>query len=200
MKKTSTDEELIVDYFNGNIGAFNLLITRYRRKSKTLASSLLKQFNSVTNATFDDLVAIGIYAVNSAIRNYDYRCSFFSYWKQIAKNKMTEEIKLYSMSFHSGSFRKLLSVEEIEDYTPYISSPSASEELKASFLIDEIINILEDKKNQFSLLDEKIFLLYLDDKSYSDIAKEVEMSYFSVRNRVLRIKDRVANILKHSKE
>lgn len=200
MKKISTDEELIVDYFNGNIGAFNLLISRYRRKSKTLASSLLKQFGSVTNATFDDLVAIGIYAVNSAIRNYDYRCSFFSYWKQIAKNKMTEEIKLYSMSFHSGSFKKLLSVEEIEEYTPYISSPSASEELNASFLIDEIINILEDKKNQFSLLDEKIFLLYLDDKSYSDIAKEVEMSYFSVRNRVLRIKDRVANILKHSKE
>ena len=198
MENRLSDEQLIVNYFNGNLHNFDILISRYRRKAKTLANSLLQKFKQVTTATFDDLVAIGLNAVQTAMKNYNYQGSFFTYWRNIASNLMMQEIKLYSMSVMTGSYIKPVSVEEIEDFEPMLASPSLYEELSSSLLYDKIIEILNDEENKISLTDKIAFIYYLDDYSYTEISRLMEISYYVTRKKIARVREKVKNILKHS--
>ena len=200
MDNRLSDEELIVNYFNGNLHNFDILISRYRRKARTLAYSLLSKFKQVTSATFDDLVAIGLNAVQTAMKNYNHQGSFFSYWRNIALNLMMQEIKLFSLSVITGSYIKPVCYEDVEDFEPMLASPSLDEELSSELLYDKIIEILNDEENKISLTDKIAFIYYLDDFSFTEISRMMEISYYATRKKINRVREKVGNILKHSKE
>lgn len=200
MKTQLTDEQLIVNYFNGNLYNFDILINRYRRKAKTLASSLLLKFKSVSSATFDDLVAIGLNAVHIAMKNYNHQGSFFAYWRLIASNMMMQEIKLFSLSAITGSYIKPLFIDEVEEFDASIASPSLDEEMSKGFLYERVMEILNDENNKIDLIDKIAFIYYLDEYSYTEISQILELSYYTTRQKISRVREKVGNILKHSKE
>ena len=186
---------------NGDEDAKKELFRRFSFSAKKLAGKMYDQYRHCSKAEYDDLEAIGLYALCISIEKYLSSGSFFSFWRSVAINEMHEYIKQYSITFPLD----LITSEEINspgydgDYY-FCSSETVSESVWNDYYIDKIIDILNDPKNKFPDNIKKMFLYYLEGYSYQEISDIVGLSYSNVRGHIKKTKDIIANILKYSIE
>lgn len=189
------DVTLVSFYVEGNKEAERELVNRYEKHSTKLAGFLLDDFKDNTRAEMEDLVSIGLYCLFVAIGVYNYSSPLFPLWKRIARNAMMEEIKRNTTFFATakGGVKKLY-FNQFEEGIGLSSRENENEE-DVYRLLQEIVDLPElgIKKEE-----KDVFFLNLEGYTVMEISKMLNLSYTTIRNRILRVRKKIQDILFNS--
>jgi len=181
-----TDEELalLVDY--GNMTAFTELAERYLPAIEAKAAS----FN-VAGFEFNDFVQEGLLSLYICAKTYDSKrnSGFKTFCNSCILKRM---ISLYRTA-NSG---KNLPLKAYVPYDDYLSEASASDVNPEQKLINEeaFSDTYRIIKSRLSHLEYDVLIRYINNKSYTDIANDLNVSVKSVNNTMQRIRKKLKDI------
>lgn len=194
-----TDEEMLSFYHQGETGAIDYLLEKYkplvRKKARTLY---------LIGGDNDDLIQEGMIALYKAIRDFnpEHESSF------IAFANLCIEHQLYNVIKRANRLKNTPLNTYISLYSPMnIAEDDASRETLADTLQPaELINpedILIDRENvtdiesaiesKLSNFEQSVVELYIDGCNYQQIAKQLGKSTKSIDNALQRIKKKLEN-------
>ena len=197
--KKLSDRELIKLYREkGDLTAYAVLHNKYRAYSIIVANDIIKEYRPNIRPDFEELVQIGIFSFVVAVKKFDFSKTYFRpFWKKIATNAMYKE--LYDeVEKHHYIVNKQMAVERetYETRGQYFSS-GASYDHKGDLLMAEIKKYLSSPKNRISKIEQDMFLDYLENPSYSEIAEKYHLSSKTTRKKIDNIRQRIIdNILR----
>ena len=177
--KNMSDNEIISRINEGRYEYLQVLIDRYM----PLILSKAKAFGGF-GIEIDDLIAEGIMGVFSAVKSFDTEKSKFSTFVSLCiERAMLAEIRTASRKRQIPS-NMITYINDLE-----LESGDNPEDIyinKESFcsLKENIVSGLSDMEN-------KVFELFLDGNSYSDIAEKLGVSVKSVDNSLSRIRNKI---------
>ena len=151
-----------------------------------------------------DLVSIGFEGLMTAIEKYNPSNDklFGAYWYTIAKHLMLAYIENQSMTYRSRNivFKTYYLGSEYADSLALANGQINEDENSAIIQLNEILKILEDPKNGISKDNLAIFLYYISNQDINKTAEHFHYSYSSIRNKIVKVRKQIANILFNSKE
>ncbi|MBI2786228.1 MAG: sigma-70 family RNA polymerase sigma factor [Legionella longbeachae] len=165
-----TDKDLVSLAQQGNMDAYNLLMSRYNNKIEKIIYLNIQDRANVSDLAQEVLIKVYRYL------HYFKKKSQFSTWLyRITKNTIKNHHRL-------ANLRMALEAEFADNYYPSI-------QLSPEYLVINI-EFGEQFESAFSLLSEDLRLCYgmyvLDGQSYEDIAKKMECPIGTVRSRIFR--------------
>ena len=191
-----TDEEIISFIKEGNQDATEYLLKKYSPLVKKSIRTLY-----LIGADTDDLSQEGMIGLFKAMQNYetDNSASFYTFAKICIDRQIYNAIKASNRKKHSplNSYISFYSRKN-EDETELINNLEAGNNSNPEHVILDrentfyIETLLEER---LSKLEKKVFHLYLDGKSYSDIAVFLDKPVKSIENAVQRIREKVKKLL-----
>lgn len=192
---TFSDEEIIVLIRNGHTDAIEYLLKKYAPLVKKSIRTLY-----LIGADTEDLSQEGMIGLFKAIQNYepDNSASFYTFAKLCINRQTYSAIKTSNRKKHSPlnsyiSFYSKMNEDEME----LIHNLVASEDSNPEHVIldrENATKIEELLDKHLSKMEKEILPLYLEGKSYSDIATTLGKSNKSIDNAIQRIREKVKRL------
>ena len=160
------------------------LLNRYDFESRSLASVYFISNRDYTYLEYDDLLALCHEAVVTMTRNWsDNFKSPRSYWRKVAANAMINAAN---------------QARRHENLTPNNDADTVaggSLDSEAYLLESEIIEIIDNPKNNVSKKEATMFYRHVTGESYEEIASKSKVSYSSARRTVQYVETIIDHIL-----
>jgi len=175
-----TDEELCRMAAGGITFAEELLAERYSKLVRICARRLF-----LAGGDFEDLIQEGMLGLVKAIREYDpsKETSFKTYAEVCVRNRLFSTVRSAAA----------LKNTPLNDYVPLDLSHTELPSPENTVIEDEGKNELEQLiKDTLSGLESRVLALYLEGRSYSEIAETVSKPVKSVDNAVQRIRRKLS--------
>jgi RNA polymerase sigma factor (sigma-70 family) len=180
--RASEDYELVLEAVKGNQKAFALLMERYRHP---IYGMMLKMVRNEEDANDLTLEAFG--KAFHKLPSYAPRYAFSTWLFKIAINNCIDYIRkrrLHLVSIDEPS----VSGSAHQDYSNFI--PSASLDPEESMMrnqrIEMVRNLLDKLSTKYRLM---IELRFYEDRSYEEIAQELELPLGTVKAQLFRAKE-----------
>ena len=195
-----TDEELVKSAQNGDNIALETILLRY----KNLVCAKAKTYY-LAGADEDDMIQEGLIGLYNAVKKFDGdRFPFFKMFALICvKHRMVNAVKEASRKKHRplNFYVSLDSSDSSEGSDSPLSETIPDQAIESdpeSLLIDrENYSSVEDKINKsLSTFELDVLMLYLEDRSYKEIAKILSRDEKAVDNAVQRIKKKLLYLKK----
>jgi hypothetical protein len=129
---------------------------------------------------------------------FSLKGGFFAFWQKLARQEMYKTIYELSSHLYDGDLLIGRTEADVESFENYISSgeelvKTVSNEIQIEKLM-EIIN--NPNKYNIRLIDAEMFKLrYIYSLSFLEIAILYNEKYYTVRNRVEKVRDKIKYIL-----
>lgn len=194
----STDEELVALAQGGDNIALETIILRY----KNFVCAKAKTYY-LAGADEDDMIQEGLIGIYNAVKKFDGER--FPYFKLFAiicvKNRMKNAVTEATRKKHRplNSYISLDSSDGIEGLDFPLSETIADEKInsnpEAIFINRENYTNVSDKINNYlSSFEFDVLVLYLEDRSYGEIAQILKRDEKSVDNAIQRIKKKLFHL------
>ena len=187
-----SDDALVVRYRGGDADALDSLLERYRRFVRAKARGYF-----LVGADFDDIEQEGMIGLYKAVRDFrdDRQASFRAFAELCITRQIITAIKTATRQKHQplNSYLSLSGTRPGEEN----GSGTVEEVLEAKGLIDpiEFIISMEDLRSMrrmmsemLSKLEVEVLRLYVEGKSYQEIAEVLGRHVKSIDNALQRIK------------
>lgn len=194
------DEELVLLAQKGDEGAQEYLLDKYKSlvRAKSRAYFLI-------GADSEDIIQEGMIGLYKAVRDYngERNASFRSFAELCVNRQMITAIKAATRQKHQPlnsyiSLNKPIYEEESEQtYMDFLqSSSSALLNPEALLIGQENKSFLEDQMvKSLSSFETRVLVLYLQGRSYFEIANVLEKSEKSIDNALQRVKKKLEKFL-----
>lgn len=198
--KNAKDEELVLMAQNGDDTAQEFLLDKYKSlvRAKSRAYFLI-------GADSEDIIQEGMIGLYKAVRDYneEKNASFRSFAELCVNRQMITAIKAATRQKHQPlnsyvSLNKPVYEEESEQtYMDFLQSSSDSLLNPEALLIgQENKNFLEDQMTKnLSSFETKVLVLYLQGRSYFEIAHVLDKPEKSIDNALQRVKKKLEKFL-----
>lgn len=180
-----SDESLVLEVKKHDIDAQKELIERYKRECGMIAKSFYYRFKDSTIADYDDFYNTALASLFLAASSFTSG-KFKSYWKTIAGRNIQSVIIDCSNTY----FISTVATGETDYF--------AQEDDYSNILEEDLIKFIKNPKNNFSEIDINIFILFLNGKTNSEIAKTLNISNAIVSIHLSKIRERLQKLLIHS--
>lgn len=180
----TSDEELISRIRNGEDGAEEALILRYMSYVRSFSRSYF-----LAGGDFEDIIQEGMIGVVKAISQFDAsrHASFRTFAASCIKNR------IYSAIRNSNRSKNLPLNNYISIETLLLSDSQASPDPAEGVISEEAYRELRERvKELLSKFEQRVFDLYLEGLSYSEISEKVAKPEKSVDNAVCRIRRKLS--------
>ena len=198
--KIAKDEELVLMAQNGDDGAQEYLLDKYKSlvRAKSRAYFLI-------GADSEDIIQEGMIGLYKAVRDYneEKNASFRSFAELCVNRQMITAIKAATRQKHQPlnsyvSLNKPVYEEESEQtYMDFLQSSSSSLLNPEALLIgQENKTFLEDQMvKNLSSFETRVLVLYLQGRSYFEIAHVLDKPEKSIDNALQRVKKKLEKFL-----
>ncbi|MBR5268972.1 MAG: RNA polymerase sporulation sigma factor SigH [Anaerotignum sp.] len=198
--KNAKDEELVLMAQNGDDTAQEFLLDKYKSlvRAKSRAYFLI-------GADSEDIIQEGMIGLYKAVRDYneEKNASFRSFAELCVNRQMITAIKAATRQKHQPlnsyvSLNKPVYEEESEQtYMDFLQSSSDSLLNPEALLIgQENKNFLEDQMTKnLSSFETRVLVLYLQGRSYFEIAHVLDKPEKSIDNALQRVKKKLEKFL-----
>ncbi|MBQ2412907.1 MAG: RNA polymerase sporulation sigma factor SigH [Anaerotignum sp.] len=198
--KSAKDEELVLMAQNGDDTAQEFLLDKYKSlvRAKSRAYFLI-------GADSEDIIQEGMIGLYKAVRDYneEKNASFRSFAELCVNRQMITAIKAATRQKHQPlnsyvSLNKPVYEEESEQtYMDFLQSSSDSLLNPEALLIgQENKNFLEDQMTKnLSSFETRVLVLYLQGRSYFEIAHVLDKPEKSIDNALQRVKKKLEKFL-----
>jgi len=191
----TTDEDLVGFYHEGGQPALETLLERYRGFARVKARSYF-----LAGADKDDIVQEGMIGLYKAIRDFDpkHETSFRAFAELCITRQIITAVKTATRQKHSPlntyvSLSKPLAAEEDPDWMlgDVIRTPQAADPAELVISNDELRSIKLAFAEILSDFEAEVLHMYVEGKSYQEIAARLSRHVKSVDNALQRIKRKV---------
>lgn len=192
--KSMTDEEIVLTAKSGNVPATDFIIEKYKNFVKSKARTYF-----LIGADKEDIIQEGMIGLYKAIRDYDIdkSASFRSFAEICITRQIITAIKTATRQKHIplNSYISLNKPAHDDDTERMLIDVIAEndklnpEEIMISR--ERFSSILEKMSEVLSKYEWRVLKLFLEGKSYSEIAKKLSKSEKSIDNALQRIKKKV---------
>jgi len=189
------DERLVALVQVGDESAADLLLEKYRGFVRIKAKSYF-----LVGADRDDLIQEGMIGLYKAIRDYrnDRQASFRAFAELCVTRQIITAIKTATRQKHiplnsAVSLSKPVYVEEGEDRALVDTLPGSDLTDPVELVIgaEEMQLLTANVKSNLSTLESQVLRLYIDGKSYQQIALDLNRHIKSIDNALQRVKRKV---------
>lgn len=189
------DGELIGQIRQGDEEATRLLIERYRNLVRVKAKSYF-----LVGADREDLVQEGMIGLYKAIRDYrdDRQASFRAFAELCVTRQMITAIKTATRQKHiplnsAVSLSRPVFVEDEDDRTlvDTLAGTDITDPVEVVIGLEEMTSLTDSVRDTLSTLEQQVLRLYIDGKSYQEIALDLRRHVKSVDNALQRVKRKV---------
>ncbi len=194
---TLSDEELVEETRNGRSEALDELLRRYRRFARIKARSYF-----LVGGDRDDVVQEGMIGLYKAVRDYEtgHGASFRSFAELCITRQILTAIKTATRQKHTplnsyvsfdlpqhddGSRTVADTIEDVDTADPLTQLVQTDEVARLRELFDEVLSELESN----------VLHLYVEGRSYQEIADQLGRHVKSIDNALQRIKRKLENHL-----
>ncbi len=181
---------------SGDPTAYARLMTRYKGFVRLKASSYF-----LAGGDSDDLVQEGLIGLYKAIRDYrsDRESSFRNFAELCITRQIITAVKTATRNKHTPlnqyvSFSAPAGVgadEEAPTLEELIASPSVNDPAKQAISSEELRSLVGCLSTSLSQLESSVLALYLDGRSYEEIAGRLDCDTKTVDNALQRVKRKV---------
>lgn len=194
-----TDEELVEKIHNGDMFALEFMMGKYKDfvRAKTRTYFLI-------GADRDDILQEGMIGLYKAIRDYnpDKTASFKSFADLCITRQIITAVKASNRQKHMPlnsyvSLNRPMYDEENERET-FMDLVATSKMFNPEEILvgqENIHNIEQIISEKLSKLEKKVLFLYLNGKSYQEIAETLDKPIKSIDNALQRLKHKLENFL-----
>ncbi|MDR2286994.1 MAG: sigma-70 family RNA polymerase sigma factor [Prevotellaceae bacterium] len=182
-----TDQELIQKALNKDQKAYSRLLSRYR---DNIFYYILRMVGDKTHA--DDLTLESFDKAFQNLHKYDEQYAFSTWLYKIAKNCTIDFVrkrKLNSLHINYGSDEDESSINESALYS---SAPNPEESMIQQQEELKLMNFIESMKPRYRKL---IELRYINEYAYEEIAEELNIPLGTVKTRLFRAKNILAEMI-----
>lgn len=194
-----SDHQLILSSRQGSDEAQEHLLDRYKNFVKIKARSYF-----LIGADKEDLIQEGMIGLYKAIRDFrvDKQASFRAFAELCVTRQMITAIKTATRQKHIPlntyvSLNKPVFFEDDSDRTlvDMLGAGTISDPIELVISGEEATNMRMSFAEILSELEAQVLRLYIDGKSYQEIAKELKRHVKSVDNALQRVKRKIENHL-----
>lgn len=178
--ETFSDEELVLEFQNGNESAFDQLVRRYQEKSTRLAFSMLRNWETAKEISQNAFVKVYF-----GLKNFKRESKFGTWFYRILVNQSRDEIRKRMRSKEVAAPESIM-VTQI--------SPEAS--------VAEVLQIEEERKkieNAVANLpdnEQKVFVMrYFNDLALQEIADSLGIALGTVKSSLFHATAKVRKAL-----
>lgn len=184
-----TDEELIERIRRQDHSAMDYLLDKYRNMVKRETREIY-----IIGADSEDLMQEGMIGLFKAIRDYneDKNCSFHTFASLCVKRQIFTAVttsnrkKHYPLNHYISFYSQ---DEETNSSVMDILAAAENSNPESNLLMQEQMGGLVDKMDtMLSKYERKVLELYLDGRSYGQIAEELDKTEKSIDNAIQRIR------------
>ena len=193
--KPMSDDELWLSASRGSISAEEEMLERYSRLVRVCARPFF-----LAGGDSEDLIQEGMLGLLSAVRHYDVsrKTKFKTYAEFCIRNRILSAVRNASRSKHIP----------LNDYVPLESSQFEEGNSAAAYYLQDPEELLiaregyseinEQLRNCLTPLEQSVLQLYLQGRSYKEIAASLNKTEKSVDNAVQRIRKKLSQKLNSS--
>ena len=192
-----TDEELVEETRNGRSEALDELLQRYRRFARIKARSYF-----LVGGDRDDVVQEGMIGLYKAVRDYEtgHGASFRSFAELCITRQILTAIKTATRQKHTPlnsyvSFDLPQHDEGGRTVADTISAEDGSDPLDQLVQSDQVSRLRELFDEVLSELESNVLQLYVEGRSYQEIADQLGRHVKSIDNALQRIKRKLESHL-----
>lgn len=194
-----TDEKLVLMAKEGDEDAVTELMERYKPVVRQKASSYY-----MAGADNEDLIQEGMIGAFKAIRSFEEGkgATFATFANTCIKRQLISAVKSASCKKHrplnsSVSLSNPITEEGEGRGTleEIISSDRSQDPEKRLLLIEEIKLIEDEGQALFTDLEKQAWAMYLEGRSYAEIAEKLDRTNKAVDNAIRRAKNKLMNML-----
>ena len=183
--KNLSDEQLVLQYKNGNALAFDEIYNRYKGLVKYFCRNLF-----LIGAESEDMVQEGMLGLFNAVSSYsEGQSSFSTYATVCIKNKLLSAVKKYSNNKNSV-LNNTVSAQGLDGLQIFTNTPEDFVLLKENG--KELKNKLTP---QLSTTEIKVLKLFLEGLSYVEIAEKTGVKIKSVDNALTRARKKIIKFI-----
>jgi RNA polymerase sporulation-specific sigma factor len=192
---TSTDEDLVSRFHEGDQGAVEELLERYRNFTRLKARSYF-----LAGADRDDIVQEGMIGLYKAIRDFqaERETSFRAFAELCITRQIITAVKTATRQKHTPlnqyvSLSKPLATEEDPDWVlmDVLEAPQVADPAELVISHDELQSIKLAFAEILSDFEAEVLHMYVEGKSYQEIADHLGRHVKSIDNALQRIKRKV---------
>ncbi|MBR5319237.1 MAG: RNA polymerase sporulation sigma factor SigH [Peptococcaceae bacterium] len=193
-----TDEEIVELAKHGNVGALEYLINKYKNFVRAKARTYF-----LIGADREDIIQEGMIGLYKAIRDYRYdrQASFRAFAEICVTRQIITAIKTATRQKHIPlnsyvSLNKPVFDEDSERTLGEVVTTEKDGNPEDLFINQENLMDIESTMHKIlSPLEQKVVNLYLDGKSYQEIAEQLDRHVKSVDNALQRVKRKLEQYL-----
>ena len=193
-----TDEEIVELAKHGNVGALEYLINKYKNFVRAKARTYF-----LIGADREDIIQEGMIGLYKAIRDYRYdrQASFRAFAEICVTRQIITAIKTATRQKHIPlnsyvSLNKPVFDEDSERTLGEVVTTEKDGNPEDLFINQENLMDIESTMHKIlSPLEQKVVNLYLDGKSYQEIAEQLDRHVKSVDNELQRVKRKLEQYL-----
>ena len=193
-----TDEEIVELAKNGNVTALEYLINKYKNFVRAKARTYF-----LIGADREDIIQEGMIGLYKAIRDYRYdrQASFRAFAEICVTRQMITAIKTATRQKHIPlnsyiSLNKPVFDEESERTLGEVVTTEKEGNPEEMFINQEnLVDIESTMQRILSPLEQDVVNLYLEGKSYTEIAQKLGRHVKSVDNALQRVKRKLEQYL-----
>ena len=198
-----TDEEIVELAKYGNVGALEFLINKYKNFVRAKARTYF-----LIGADREDIIQEGMIGLYKAIRDYRYdrQASFRAFAEICVTRQIITAIKTATRQKHIPlnsyvSLNKPVFDEESERTLGEVVVTEKDGNPEDLFINQENLMDIESTMNKIlSPLEQEVVGLYLEGKSYQEIAEQLDRHVKSVDNALQRVKRKLEQYLDKREE
>ena len=198
-----TDEEIVELAKYGNVGALEFLINKYKNFVRAKARTYF-----LIGADREDIIQEGMIGLYKAIRDYRYdrQASFRAFAEICVTRQIITAIKTATRQKHIPlnsyvSLNKPVFDEESERTLGEVVVTEKAGNPEDLFINQENLMDIESTMNKIlSPLEQEVVGLYLEGKSYQEIAEQLNRHVKSVDNALQRVKRKLEQYLDKREE
>ncbi|HEX2031871.1 MAG TPA: RNA polymerase sporulation sigma factor SigH [Actinomycetota bacterium] len=196
-----TDEDLVALYHRGQHPAIDALLERYRNFARMKARSYF-----LAGADKDDIVQEGMIGLYKAIRDFvpDRQASFRAFAEVCITRQIITAVKTATRQKHGPlnsyvSLSKPLAGDDDAEWVlmDVLETPQVSDPAELVISNDELQSIKMAFAEILSRFETEVLHMYVEGKSYQEIADHLGRHVKSVDNALQRIKRKVELHLRH---
>ena len=192
------DEELVESARHGDEEALIELLTRYRRFARAKARSYF-----LVGADREDIIQEGMIGLYKAVRDYDpiHKASFRSFAELCITRQILTAIKTATRQKHVP-LNSYVSFDRPQDDDPdrtvgdTLAVEHEADPLRILIASDELERLRQSLEELLSDLEAEVFTLYVEGRSYQEIAEVLGRHVKSVDNALQRIKRKLEQHLR----
>jgi len=193
-----TDEEVVNAAKNGNVEALEFLINKYKNFVRAKARTYF-----LIGADREDIIQEGMIGLYKAIRDYrcDRQASFRAFAEICVTRQIITAIKTATRQKHIPlnsyiSLNKPVFEEDSERTLAEVMTTGKASNPEDLFINQENLLDIESTMHRIlSPLEQKVVNLYLEGKSYVEIAQQLDRHVKSVDNALQRVKRKLEQYL-----